>query len=263
MLDNHILVFDIESVADTDSYRRLNHLDAALSDADVYQIMAHERLATSGNTFQRHYLQRIVALSLLLDTPKGLKLWSLGRGEETEKDIVQRFFQGIDKLTPTLVSWNGSGFDLPVLHYRALFHGITARQYFDVGDENRDFRYNNYLGRFHWRHIDVMDVLADYQARAVASLNDIARLCGMPGKLAVDGGKVQDMWFAGEREAICDYCETDVLNTYGVYLRFELLRGNLNSSEYASKYEALQEFVGSKDAPHLQAFFDQWLAEQQ
>ena len=60
------------------------------------------------------------------------------------------------------------------------------------------FRYNNYLGRFHWRHIDMMDVLAGYQMRSVAPLDDIARLCGLPGKLDVDGGQVQDMWFAKE-----------------------------------------------------------------
>ena len=261
MLDRHTLVFDIESVADTDSYRHLHELDPALGDEEVYALMCQERLTDTGTTFQRHHLQRIVALSLFLDGPGGLKLWTLGRADAGEREIVTRFFQGVDKVQPTLVSWNGSGFDLPVLHYRALFHGVSAAQYFAIGDEDRQFRYNNYLGRFHWRHIDLMDVLAGYQIRAAAPLDEIARLCGMPGKLALDGAAVQKMWFSGEREAICDYCETDVLNTYGVYLRFELLRGRLAAPVYERKKEALQEFLGEQPAPHLKAFFDAWMAE--
>lgn len=262
MLDRHTLIFDIESVADTDSYRHLNKLDPTLDEEEVYALMCQERLSDNGTTFMRHHLQRIVALSLFLDGPGGLKLWTLGRGETNEKEIVMRFFQGLEKLQPTLVSWNGSGFDLPVLHYRTLFHGVSAAQYFEIGDEDRNFRYNNYLGRFHWRHIDMMDVLAGYQIRAAAPLDEIARLCGMPGKLSLDGTAVQKMWFSGEQEAICDYCETDVLNTYGVYLRFELLRGRLDASAYEQKKEALQEFVSIQPGAHFRKFFDAWMAEQ-
>ena len=60
-------------------------------------------------------------------------------------------------------SWNGGGFDLPVLHYRALLHGVQAPRYWEMGDEDTAFRYNNYLSRFHWRHLDVMDVLSGHQ----------------------------------------------------------------------------------------------------
>lgn len=258
MLDLHTLIFDIETVADTAGYRRLRKLPADLSDHDIYALMCQERLSATGSTFQRHHLQKVVAISLLLDGPQGLKLWTLGRNQQSESEILGRFFQGIDKLSPTLVSWNGSGFDLPVLHYRSLFHGINAGRYFEIGDQERDFRYNNYLGRFHWRHIDMMDVLAGYQMRSVAPLDDIARLCGLPGKLDVDGGQVQDMWFAKEAEAICDYCETDVLNTYGVYLQFERLRGRLTAAEYAHKNQQLHDFVNQQNAPHLQAFMHAW-----
>ena len=261
MLDRHTLVFDIESVADTESYRTLQNLDPALGEEEVYALMCQERLADSGTTFLRHHLQRIVALSLFLDGPGGLKLWTLGRGETDEREIITRFFQGVDKLQPILVSWNGSGFDLPVLHYRALFHGVSAARYFEIGDEDRAFRYNNYLGRFHWRHIDMMDVLAAYQMRATAPLDEIAKLCGMPGKLSLDGAAVQEKWFADEKEAICDYCETDVLNTYGVYLRFELLRARLTPAEYERKTEALRTFVGEQETGHLKAFFDAWMAK--
>jgi predicted PolB exonuclease-like 3'-5' exonuclease len=110
-----------------------------------------------------------------------------------------------------LVSWNGGGFDLPVLHYRALKHGIQAERYWNI----HNFRYDNYLNRFHERHTDLMDVLAAYQPRAYASLDDIATMLGFPGKLGMSGDKVWQTYLQeGGIQKIRDYCETDVLNTY-------------------------------------------------
>lgn len=90
----------------------------------------------------------------------------------------------IEKYTPPLVSWNGGGFDLPVLHYRALVNGIAAPRYWNLGQDDRGFKFNNYISRYHMRHIDLMDVLAMYQARANAPLDALAKLCGFPGKRA-------------------------------------------------------------------------------
>jgi predicted PolB exonuclease-like 3'-5' exonuclease len=113
----------------------------------------------------------------------GFKVASVGTPDDDEPELVRRFFDLIDKHTPQLVSWNGGGFDLPVLNYRALIHGVTARKYWDWGDDDREFKFNSYLGRYHTRHLDLMDVLAMYQPRARAGLDAIARLCGYPGKL--------------------------------------------------------------------------------
>lgn len=258
MLDRHVLVFDIETIADIASYRTIRHLTQDVADAEVLKIMESERLAETGNTFHRHHLYRVVALSLLLVQENGIKLWSLGRGEATEAQILTRFFEGIDKLNPTLVSWNGGGFDLPVLHYRALLHGISAPAYFEIGDNEQSARFNNYLGRFHWKHIDMMDVLSGYQARAVAPLNDIAKMCGLPGKLDTDGGQVQTLWNDGKREQICDYCETDVLNTYGVFLRFEHLRGRLSLADYQQRLNELRTYLQAKNQAHLNEFLQAW-----
>ncbi len=79
----------------------------------------------------------------------------------TEKELIERFYDGIDRFTPNLVSWNG-GFDLPVLHYRALKHGVPGRRYWETGNEDTSFKWNNYLSRYHQRHLDLMDVLAMY-----------------------------------------------------------------------------------------------------
>ena len=156
---------------------------------------------------------RVVAISCVLRSREGLTVWSLGDPGTPEAELVQRFFDGIEKYSPDLVSWNGWGFDLPVLTYRALQHGVQAPRYWETGDEDTAFRYNNYLSRYHWRHIDLMDVLSAFQGRARASLASMATLLGLPGKLGFAGSQVWEAFQAGELVGIRRYCETDVLNT--------------------------------------------------
>ncbi len=139
-----------------------------------------------------------------------LKVWSLGDLGSGEPELLARFFDGIEKYLPELVSWNGGGFDLPVLHYRSLRAGVQAPRYWETGDEDNSFRYNNYLSRYHWRHLDLMDVLSGFQPRARAKLNDVAALLGFPGKLGFSGEQVWDAYLAGELPAVRRYCETDV-----------------------------------------------------
>ncbi len=105
-----------------------------------------------------------------------------------------------------------------VLHYRGLIHGIQAPRYWDMGEDDREFKWNNYISRYHTRHLDLMDLMALYQARANAPLDGIAQLCGFPGKLGMDGSKVWDAYKNGEIEAIRNYCETDAANTSLVFL---------------------------------------------
>ena len=100
------------------------------------------------------------------------------------------------------------------------------RSYWDWGDDDRDFKFNNYLGRYHTRHLDLMDVLAVYQQRAWAPLDAIAQLCGFPGKIGMEGSAGLRRVEARRIEAIRAYCETDVVNTYLLYLRFRLMRGD-------------------------------------
>lgn len=254
----NVLVFDIETIPDTDAGRRLYGLDG-LSDADVARAMAAKRREQTGDSdFLRHHLHRVVAISLVLRSGEAFKVWSLGELQSLEAEIIQRFFDGIEKYTPTLVSWNGSGFDLPVLHYRMLRHGLSAPRYWENGSEDQSFRWNNYLSRFHERHTDLMDVLSGYQPRAVAPLDEMAQLLGFPGKLGMHGSEVWDQYQAGNLEAIRDYCETDVLNTYLIYLRYELMRGNLDQAGYERETELVKQTLRSSGKPHLLEFLEAW-----
>ena len=188
----------------------------------------------------------------------GFRVWTLGSAEDDEGALIKRFFDGIEKYTPQLVSWNGGGFDLPVLHYRAMIHGVQAPRYWDMGEDDREFKWNNYISRYHTRHLDLMDLMALYQARANASLDDIARLCGFPGKLGMDGSKVWDAFKQGEIEAIRNYCETDVANTHLVFLRFQLMRGVLNQESYACEIALVRDTLSGYSGEHWREFLQAW-----
>jgi len=249
-----ILVFDIETIPDIATGKQLHNL-AELSDDEAY--LALQKLAQQKNahsTFLPHYLHKIVAISCVLASHDAVRVWSLGDEHSDEKDLIERFFAGIEKFNPQLVSWNGSGFDLPVLHYRALKHSITASHYFETGQNDNSFRWNNYLSRFHERHLDLMDVIAGYQNRAFAPLDAIASMLGFAGKMGMDGSKVFSAFQNGELDAIRNYCETDVLNTYLVYCRFELLRGHYNQNDYHSRLQQLHNYLNNENKPHFSEF---------
>ncbi len=156
------------------------------------------------------------------------------------------------------MSWNGGGFDLPVLHYRALRCGVQAPRYWETGDEDGSFRYNNYLSRYHWRHLDLMDVLSGFQARSRASLADVAALLGFPGKLGFSGEQVWDAYLAGQLDAVRRYCETDVLNTYLIYLRFQYLRGRLERAGLDAELERVRRLLRESGEPHHAQFLHAW-----
>ncbi|TLY60044.1 MAG: 3'-5' exonuclease [Gammaproteobacteria bacterium] len=251
------LVFDIETIPDVALGRRLHGLEG-LADGQVAKAMFALRRQDSGADFLPHEQHRIIAISCLLRSRDGLRVWSLGDLTATEEELIERFFEGIEKFSPDLVSWNGSGFDLPVLNYRGLLAGVQAPRYWETGDGDAAFRYNNYLSRFHWRHLDLMDVLAAYQSRARVSLGNVACLLGLPGKLGFSGAQVWEAYLAGNLAGIRHYCETDVLNTYLIYLRFELMRGHFTRERYAEEIERVKTMLRAAPEPHLAEFLRAW-----
>jgi hypothetical protein len=252
-----VFAFDIETIPDVELGRRIYDLDG-LADKEVGYVMLAKRREATGTEFLSYEQHRVVAISVALRSRDSFKVWSLGEPGAPEAELIQRFFDGIDKYTPDLISWNGGGFDLPVLHYRALRHGIQAPRYWEAGDGDQAFRYNNYLNRYHARHLDLMDVLSSFQARARVSLQAAATLLGLPGKLGMSGDKVWDAYLDGQLDAIRNYCETDVLNTFLIYLRFELMRGNLSRDEFAVETQRVRDSLQAQSKPHLEEFLAAW-----
>ena len=251
------LVFDIETVPDVAFGRRRYGL-AGLADAQVAKAMFALRRQQTGGDFLPPEQQRVVAISCALRRGESFLVWSVGDLESPEAELVQRFFEGIAKYSPNLVSWNGSGFDLPVLTYRAMLAGVQAARFWEMGDGDDEFRFNNYLNRYHWRHTDLMDVLSGFHHRNRVSLGNMACLLGLPGKLGFDGGQVWDAWQAGNIAAIRHYCETDVLNTWLIWLRFAQLRGELSSEAHAAELERVRTYLRAAPEPHLGEFLRVW-----
>lgn len=252
------LVFDLETIPDVEGLRGLHGWSHDVPDDEVAARAFAMRKEQTGNEFLPLHLQKIAVIGCVFRDDLGFRVRCLGKPDDTEPVLIQSFFKTIERYTPRLISWNGFGFDLPVLHYRALIHGIQAARYWDMGEDDREFKYNNYLSRYHTRHIDLMDVLAKYNGRGNAPLDDLAKLCGFPGKLGMDGSQVWPAWRQGRADEIRAYCETDVVNTWLVYCRFRLMRGELDPGAYDAEMALVRDALSAIDAPHWNEYLAQW-----
>jgi predicted PolB exonuclease-like 3'-5' exonuclease len=254
-----VLVFDIETIPDVAGLRVLREAASTLSDADVLAAERAEREAAGRSEMLPLYLQRVIVISCVFRSAKGLVVQSfVDRDGASEGKVIQTFFDKIEKHQPQLVSWNGGGFDLPVLHYRGLKHGVVADKYWDLGEDDREYKWNNYISRYHTRHLDLMDLLALYQPRANAPLDAMAKLCGLPGKLGMDGSQVHAAFLDGKLEDIRRYCETDVMNTWLMYCRFQTMRGGLTEAEHAREVALARESLAGLDEPHWVEYLAAW-----
>ena len=257
-----VLVFDIESIPDIAGLRALRGEPAEASDEQVYAAWLAERKEKGQSDFMPLHLQRVLCISVVFRNSEGLRIHSfVDRDDQSEGKVVQTFFHAVEKHMPQLVSWNGSGFDLPVLHYRGLRHGVEASKYWDMGEDDREFKWNNYISRYHMRHLDLMDLLAMYSPKNNAPLDAMAKLCGFPGKLGMDGSQVYAQYLAGQTDDIRRYCETDVMNTYLVYCRFQKMRGGLTEAEYEQEIALVKETLGqlAPNESHWDEYLKAWV----
>jgi len=253
-----ILVFDLETIPDIPSIRKINGILSNVNDEEVVKLAQYQRRQKVGNDFLQHQFQKIVSISCVLKTDESLEVWSVGDKEMGEAELLKRFMDGIDKYIPNLITWGGSGFDLPVLNYRLLANKIKSNTYFDMGEGNSDFKWNNYLSRYHKRHLDLMDYFALYNGRNNASLDHICKISGFPGKLDMDGGHVWQTFLRGDIELIRNYCETDVANTYLIYLRFMLIKNEINLNSYDDEITNFRKVLEDYSKPHWVEFLKAW-----
>ena len=202
-----------------------------------------------GDKFPKHIYHSIACIGALI-AHRDNDHWvvdALGAphvGERTEKELIASFVDRIDELKPQLVTFNGNSFDLPVLRYRAMTHSIAA-----LGLSARP-----YFNRYTEDAIDLCDVLSSFSPQAKATLHELCRVMGLPGKPdAIDGSDVYKYFREGRIQEIADYCETDIVNTYRLWLRHELFRGRLSDAGFQASEANLVEFikVKSNTKPHL------------
>ncbi len=250
-----VLVFDIETMTDLKSGAHLYDLN--LEPSDLEQALAKLRRQESGNDFQRLPLHEIVCISgLWIDENGTMKLFSFSQENFSEAEILSKFLSIFDKRHPTLVSWNGAQFDLPVILYRTMYHGLSAPSLFDQGEIDTQKRYNNYQNRYHHRHIDLMDVMSMFNLRNFQKLDDIAHMLGYPGKRGESGYFVPEYVKTQQWLKLTSYCEGDVLNTWLIYLRWLLLKGQLLNHDHRLWIQATIHYLQGK--PEQQDFLNVW-----
>ena len=266
-----VLAFDIETIPDAEGARRILDLPDSISDDDAIEAVLRARRQSTGreDAFLQLPLHRVAVISCALRIPDAaepeerLKVFSLGAPEYDERGAVEMFFKVVEKYTPQLVSWNGGGFDLPVLHYRALAFGISARRYWQadgVDKYGEKFHFNRYTARYHDRHTDLMDLLAQYSPGAFARLDDVAKLCGLPGKIGVGGAGVWDAFRAGKQDEIRRYCEADAMLTYLLFARFQRFRGLWSDEKFREECAFAREWMREQGGA-WDEFLEKWRTE--
>src|SRR5262245_759205 len=234
-----VIVWDLETIPDLEAFARMT--------GNVGQ-SAKDLTEELGSWFRPLPLHKIVCIGALIAerAPGGWLVRSLGApsvGERTEAELIEAFANRVGELRPTLVSYNGHGFDLPVLRYRAMANLVHAPGLNAMG----------YFRRYGDEAVDLCDVLSSFDSRARVKLDALCKVLDLPGKPeGIDGGSVYQMVKDGQLNQVRDYCEADVVATYRVWLRYELFRGGLTRQEHDASEMALAAFVQDTGKPHLE-----------
>jgi predicted PolB exonuclease-like 3'-5' exonuclease len=232
-LAEHVIVWDLETVPDLAAFAAAKDL-AGKSDEEVR--------AELGDDFPKLIFHKIVVIGALVASKRdrGWAVDSLGApntADRAEAELIKAFVGRIEELRPKLISFNGASFDLPVLRYRAMVNRVSA-----PGLIQRP-----YFNRYTDDALDLCDALASFDARGKLKLHELCRALGLPGKPeGIDGARVEEYVNAGRIKEVADYCETDVVNTYRAWLRYELFRGTLDEAEYATSESNLRNFILGK-----------------
>ncbi len=263
MQHQNLFVFDIETIPDVKAAKNLLHLEnASTSELREGLTKYHLDLTDGKNSFLRQPFHQVITISFLeaeiirdfngCEFYKIIDIRSGGDLVATEADLVRGFFAHLKKNLSRLVSFNGKNFDMPVLKYAAMKHEVEAAWLYKTGD-----KWNNYNQRYSldW-HCDLAEAFSDFGASAKVKMNELCAAFGLPGKIGVDGSQVMQMFDDGKLEEIRNYCETDVINTYLLYLVYQHHNGSLTKEGFAKCKKELTEFLQekSKNKPHFAEF---------
>lgn len=245
------LIFDIEAIADGALVSKIRYPNEGLQPAEAIARYRSELMATTGKdvlpvTFM---LPISVAIAKVDADYRLLDVVVLDAPQFRPHVITRIFWQGWNAYKrPTLVSFNGRGYDLPVLELAAYRYGYSVPAWFNMEAYTYDQARNRYNST---AHTDLFDVISNFgAARLSGGLNLLANLIGKPGKAGVDGSQVQDMYDRGEVVEINDYCRCDVLDTYFVFLRTRVLLGKMTLDTEHELVAAAKAWLESQTATH-------------
>ncbi len=258
------LVLDIETRVDKDLVKQTHDPEDSLTLEQAYDKARDQILERSGQQSDFFPIPFHIPIAIAtLQAGEDYRIRALGcMGIDrfSESELISRFWQ-IFENADTLVTFNGRGFDLPVLEMQALKHGLSLPRYYATGQARGTFRGSRYLDVY---HIDLCDFLSNYGAvHRRGSLDVISRLVGLPGKYTIAGEDVEYLYRQDRLKEINQYCMTDVLQTYLLFLRVELLRGKLDAAGYQSAVAAARDDLSQRAAAagsenFLSDFLNRW-----
>lgn len=232
---NYICVFDCESVPDVALIRRLYGFKG--DDESVSKMALAAQKDESGNEFLPLPFHRIISICAVICDEFGAFIKVNKIDGDSEREMIGNFFAFINKYEPRLVSFNGKGFDMPVLVLRALKYNIRANAYLDTISD----KWNNYKTRYNdQRHCDLFESLGAWRG---VRLDTVCAMAGLPGKYDTHGDEVMSLFYANKLDKIHEYCESDTLNTYMLFLKYELIKGNLSEEDYLSYLSLMSEYI--------------------
>lgn len=271
-----ICVFDIETVPDIELVRQYYELDSSLSEVEICQHAFSAQKEKSGSEFLPIYWHRVVSIASVIcdEYGKFIKVGNFGKksAESTEtksntdssafthladeRAILSDFLRFINSKEPRLVSFNGRGFDLPTIMLRAMKYNLSAFGYFESENASKTKnKWENYRARYSEKwHTDLLECLGNFGSVRNLNLDNVCKMLGIVGKYEVSGGDVYSLYYdKKDIEKIDFYCQSDVLNTYWLYLKYAILKDELRLEDYAGILEDFKEKL-PKDREYSQAF---------
>ncbi|MDR1460543.1 MAG: 3'-5' exonuclease [Campylobacteraceae bacterium] len=236
-----ICVFDCETIPDFNLIRDIFGFEG--DDEVVATLAMNEQKEKNGSEFLPIVFHQIVAISAVIADDFGMFVRVSSMEGKSEKELINSFLSFIDRKNPKLVSFNGRGFDIPMILARAMRYNLSCPAYFDT--DNKELgksKWDSYRYRYSDRfHVDLLDHISDFGAVRGLKLDHICTMTGLPGKYDVSGEQVMSLYLKNEIEKIKEYCESDTLNTYWLYLKYELLKGNLIIEDYKRSILTMSE----------------------
>jgi len=231
-------IYGEQLIFNADKSKILNHKLLSLRAMEIFK-------EKTGSEFLPVCFHRVVSISAVMADGFGRFLRVSTLDGENERDKIAKFLTFIEDFNPRLVSFNGRGFDLPMIMARAMCYDLSAAAYFETNDrDNNKSKWENYRSRYDGRfHLDLLDHISDFGAVRGLKLDHLCASVGLPGKYDVHGDQVLQLYYAGEQAKIDEYCRSDVLNTYWLFLKYELLRGKITKDDYLNYIAVMGEFL--------------------
>lgn len=256
----YICVFDCETVPNAPLLRQIFGYSG--DDYSVSLQAFSEQEAKTGNSFLPVCFHKVVSISAVMADEYGKFLRVNTIEGANEREMISQFLNFIDKHNPRLVSYNGRGFDLPMLMIRAMSYNISVNAYFDTNDKslNKD-KWTNYRSRYDGIfHLDLLDHISDFRAVSGLKLDTLCASLNLPGKYDVHGDQVFELFYNNEISKIHEYCQSDTLNTYWLFLKYELLRAKITLNDYVDYILEMSKYLqNERDDAGYSAIFCEYI----